>query len=76
LHVKVVTENGSSTCSASSRKAKRTRRAEVARTTGGVRKVVKVFDYCKPTEAICARGGKAEEPKKSRVLAWRNSKEK
>jgi hypothetical protein len=30
-----------------------------------VRKVVKVFDYCKPTDAMCARGGKAEEPKKS-----------
>ena len=39
---------------------------EVARTTGGVRKVVKVFEYCKPTEAICAPSKpKAEEPKKS-----------
>ena len=40
---------------------------EVARTTGGVRKVVKVFEYCKPTEAICAPPApraKAEEPKK------------
>ena len=27
---------------------------EVARTTGGVRKVVKVFEYCKPTDAVCA----------------------
>jgi hypothetical protein len=26
----------------------------VARTTGGVRKVVKVFEYCKPTDAACA----------------------
>ena len=39
---------------------------EVARTTGGVRKVVKVFEYCKATDAICAPPKpKAEEPKKS-----------
>ncbi len=41
---------------------------EVARTTGGVRKVVKVFEYCKPTDAICAPPPppkpKAEETKK------------
>jgi osmotically-inducible protein OsmY len=41
---------------------------EIARTTGGVRKVVKVFEYCKPTEAICAPPAppkpKADEPKK------------
>jgi len=40
---------------------------EIARTTGGVRKVVKVFEYCKPTDAICAPPApktKAEEPKK------------
>ncbi len=39
---------------------------EVARTTGGVRKVVKVFEYCKPTDAICApRNPKPEAAKKS-----------
>lgn len=37
---------------------------EVARTTGGVRKVVKVFEYCKPSDAICAPRAKAEEAKK------------
>ena len=38
---------------------------EVARTTGGVRKVVKVFEYCKPTDAVCAPAKpKAEESKK------------
>lgn len=26
---------------------------EIARTTGGVRKVVKIFEYCQPTEEIC-----------------------
>jgi len=35
---------------------------EVARTTGGVRKVVKVFEYCKPTDAICAP--RASNPEK------------
>jgi osmotically-inducible protein OsmY len=40
---------------------------EVTRTTGGVRKVVKVFEYCKSSDAICAPRAKpkAEEPKKS-----------
>jgi osmotically-inducible protein OsmY len=41
---------------------------EIARTTGGVRKVVKVFEYCKPADAICAPPAsakpKAEETKK------------
>lgn len=37
---------------------------EVARTTGGVRKVVKVFEYCKPTDPACAPSAKKEEPKK------------
>ena len=38
----------------------------VARTTGGVRKVVKVFEYCKPTDPACAPRGKpkAEDAKK------------
>ena len=38
---------------------------EVARTTSGVRKVVKVFEYCKPTDAVCAPSAKPKEPKKS-----------
>jgi osmotically-inducible protein OsmY len=37
---------------------------EVARTTGGVRKVVKVFDYCKPTDPACAPPAKKDEAKK------------
>ena len=38
---------------------------DVARTTAGVRKVVKVFEYCKLTDAVCAPPNpKAEEPKK------------
>ena len=40
---------------------------EIARTTEGVRKVVRMFDFCKPTDAACAPRdkAKAEEPKKS-----------
>lgn len=39
---------------------------DVARTTGGVRKVVKVFEYCKPADAICAPSKpKPAEAKKS-----------
>ncbi|MGH8736165.1 MAG: BON domain-containing protein [Burkholderiales bacterium] len=38
---------------------------EIARTTGGVRKVVKIFEYCKPTDANCRpREKAAAEPKK------------
>jgi hypothetical protein len=38
---------------------------EIARTTGGVRKVVKIFEYCKPTDDICRPREKASaEPKK------------
>jgi osmotically-inducible protein OsmY len=65
LHVKVITEAGVVYLLGIVTEGEANAAAEVARTTGGVRKVVKVFDYCKPTEAICARGGKAEEPKKS-----------
>jgi len=65
LHVKVITENGVVYLLGIVTEGEANAAADVARTTGGVRKVVKVFDYCKPTEAICARGGKAEEPKKA-----------
>jgi osmotically-inducible protein OsmY len=65
LHVKVITEAGVVYLLGIVTEGEANAAAEVARTTGGVRKVVKVFDYCKPTEAICARGGKPEEPKKA-----------
>jgi hypothetical protein len=28
---------------------------DVARTTGGVRKVVRLFEFCQPTDAVCRR---------------------
>jgi osmotically-inducible protein OsmY len=69
IHVRVITEASVVYLLGIVTEAEANEAVEVARTTGGVRKVVKVFEYCKPTDAICARGAdpapKAEEPKKS-----------
>jgi osmotically-inducible protein OsmY len=68
IHIKVVTEASVVYLLGIVTEAEAKVAVEVARTTGGVRKVVKVFDYCKPTDAVCARGAtppKAGEPKKS-----------
>ena len=65
IHVKVVTENAVVYLLGIVTEGEANAAVEVARTTGGVRKVVKVFDYCKPTEAVCARGGQSDDPKKS-----------
>jgi osmotically-inducible protein OsmY len=66
LLVKVVTENSVVYLMGIVTEAEANDAVEIARTTGGVRKVVKVFDYCKPTEAMCApkAQAKSEEPKK------------
>jgi osmotically-inducible protein OsmY len=67
LHVKVVTERSVVYLMGVVTEAEAADAVEVARTTGGVRKVVRMFDYCKPTDAACAPRdkAKAEEPKKS-----------
>ena len=67
LHVKVVTEAAVVYLLGIVTEGEANEAVEIARTTGGVRKVVKVFEYCKPTDAVCARGAKpkAEEPGKS-----------
>ena len=67
LHVKVVTEASVVYLMGIVTETEGTNAAEVARTTGGVRKVVKVFDYCKAGDTGCAPRAKpkAEEPKKS-----------
>ena len=66
LHVKVVTEASVVYLMGIVTEAEAATAVEVARTTGGVRKVVKVFEYCKPTDAFCAPPKpKAEEPKRS-----------
>jgi len=53
LHVKVVTEAGVAHLLGIVTEKEAAEATEIARTTGGVRKVVKVFEYCKPTEDPC-----------------------
>lgn len=66
VHVKVVTEASVVYLLGIVTETEANDAVEVARTTGGVRKVVKVFEYCKPTDPACAprEKPKAEEPKK------------
>lgn len=52
-HVKVVTEGGVVYLLGLVTEAEAEAAVDVARTTGGVRKVVKVFDYCKSTDELC-----------------------
>jgi len=53
LHVKVVTEAGVVYLLGIVTEKEAEAAVEVARTTGGVRKVVKIFEYCQPTDDIC-----------------------
>jgi osmotically-inducible protein OsmY len=53
LHVKVVTEAGVVYLMGIVTEQEAADAVEIARTTGGVRKVVKIFEYCKPTDPIC-----------------------
>ncbi len=54
IHVKVVTEAGVVYLMGIVTEAEADAAVNVARTTGGVRKVVKVFEpYCKPTDPVC-----------------------
>lgn len=55
FHVKVVTENGSVYLMGIVTEAEAKSATDVARTTGGVRKVVRLFEYCQPTDAVCRR---------------------
>lgn len=64
VHVKVVTENGVVYLLGLVTESEANEAVEVARTTSGVRKVVKVFEYCKPNETACApRDKKAADAK-------------
>jgi len=53
LHVKVLTEAGVVYLLGVVTPAEADDAVEIARTTGGVRKVVKLFEYCKPTDEVC-----------------------
>jgi osmotically-inducible protein OsmY len=52
-HVKVVTEAGVVYLMGLVTAPEADEAVEIARTTGGVRKVVKAFEYCKPTDERC-----------------------
>jgi osmotically-inducible protein OsmY len=53
LHVKVVTEAGVVYLLGVVTEKEADDAVEIARTTGGVRKVVKMFEYCKPNDEVC-----------------------
>ena len=53
LHVKVVTESGVVYLLGLVTEKEAEAATELARTTSGVRKVVKVFDYCKVSDELC-----------------------
>jgi osmotically-inducible protein OsmY len=65
VHVKVVTEAGVVYLLGLVTEAEANNAVEIARTTGGVRKVVKVFDYCQASDEVCRPSAKppAETPK-------------
>jgi osmotically-inducible protein OsmY len=65
VHVKVVTEAGVVYLMGIVTEREAGDAVEIARTTGGVRKVVKVFEYCKPTDEACRppEPSRGDEPK-------------
>jgi osmotically-inducible protein OsmY len=68
LHVKVVTEAGIVYLLGLVTEAEAEKATEVARTTGGVRKVIRVFEYCDPADERCRPGSPpAEKPKPPRA---------
>lgn len=68
LHVKVVTEAGVVYLLGLVTETEADTATELARTTGGVRKVVKVFEYCKSTDDVCKPPAPpADKPKPPRA---------
>jgi osmotically-inducible protein OsmY len=53
FHIKVVTEAAVVYLMGIVTEQEAADAVEIARTTGGVRKVVKMFEYCKPTDEVC-----------------------
>jgi len=53
FHVKVVTEAAVVYLLGIVTEQEAADAVDIARTTGGVRKVVKMFEYCKPTDEVC-----------------------
>ena len=65
VHVKVVTEAGIVYLMGVVTQKEADDAVEIARTTDGVRKVVKIFEYCQPTDEVCRPRAKqpADAPK-------------
>ena len=59
VHLKVVTEAGAVYLMGLVTEAEAEEAVDIARNTGGVRKVVKVFEYCKATDELCRPRTKA-----------------
>ena len=66
LHVKVVTEQGVVYLLGLVTEKEAEAATELARTTGGVRKVVKVFEYCKTSDDLCRPAPPPERAKSQR----------
>jgi osmotically-inducible protein OsmY len=62
VHVKVVTEAGVVYLMGVVTDREAEDAVEIARTTGSVRKVVKIFDYCSPSDDPCRLRSKQAEP--------------
>ena len=60
IHVKVVTEAGVVYLLGIVTEQEAADAVEIARTTSGVRKVIKIFEYCKPTDEVCRPPAKAK----------------
>jgi osmotically-inducible protein OsmY len=61
-HVKVVTEAGIVFLLGLVTEQEAEHAVEIARTTGGVHKVVKLFEYCKPTDELCRPRNAGRKP--------------
>jgi osmotically-inducible protein OsmY len=61
-HVKVVTEAGVVFLLGLVTEQEAALAVEIARTTGGVLKVVKLFEYCRPTDEVCRPRQAAQKP--------------
>ena len=69
VHVKVVTEAGVVYLLGVVTEREADDAAELARSVAGVRKVVKIFEHCQPSDAICGR--RPAEPQKPKSAATR-----
>jgi osmotically-inducible protein OsmY len=69
MQVKVVTEGGVVYLMGIVTDKEANDAVEIARTTGGVRKVVKMFEYCKPTDEVCRPPPPPTPPKGGRPVS-------